>query len=102
MKEDPRIGVFICHCGNNIAGTLDVKDMAEEIADYPGVSFATDYEYMCSDPGQNKINEAIEEHDLNGVVVAACSPSMHEETFRNNVEEAGLNRYLCEIANIRE
>ncbi len=102
MKEDPRIGVFICHCGNNIAGTLDVEDMAEEIADYPGVSFATDYEYMCSDPGQNKINEAIEEHDLNGVVVAACSPSMHEETFRNNVEEAGLNRYLCEIANIRE
>ena len=102
MKENPRIGVFVCHCGNNIAGTVDVEEIAEKIADYPGVGFATDYEYMCSDPGQNKIKEAIEEHSLNGVIVAACSPSMHEETFRNTVEEAGLNRYLCEIANIRE
>ncbi|MBS3765342.1 CoB--CoM heterodisulfide reductase iron-sulfur subunit A family protein [Candidatus Bipolaricaulota bacterium] len=102
MDNRPRIGVFICHCGENIAGTLDVSLMAERIIDYGDVTFSTDYEYMCSDPGQNKIKEAIEEEDLNGVVVAACSPSMHEETFRRAVEEAGLNRYRCEIANIRE
>ena len=102
MNDEARIGVFICHCGHNIAGTLDVEGLAEDIAEYPGVAFATDYEYMCSDPGQNKIKEAIEEEDLEGVVVAACSPSMHEETFRNAVEDVGLNRYRLEIANIRE
>ncbi|MFP4136557.1 MAG: 4Fe-4S binding protein [Candidatus Acetothermia bacterium] len=102
MEARPRIGVFICHCGDNIAGTLDVSRLAKQIIDYGDVTFSTDYEYMCSDPGQNKIKEAIEEEDLNGVVVAACSPSMHEETFRKATEEAGLNRYRCEIANIRE
>ncbi|MCF7876641.1 CoB--CoM heterodisulfide reductase iron-sulfur subunit A family protein [Candidatus Bipolaricaulota bacterium] len=102
MASKPRIGVFICHCGENIAGTVDVTGLAERIIDYDDVTFSTDYEYMCSDPGQNKIKEAIEEEDLNGVIVAACSPSMHEETFRSAVEEAGLNRYRCEIANIRE
>lgn len=102
MGVRERIGVFICHCGENIAGTVDVSLLAERSIEFDDVAFSTDYEYMCSDPGQNKIKEAIAEEDLTGVVVAACSPSMHEETFRNTVEEAGLNRYRCEIANIRE
>lgn len=102
MSEDPRVGVFICHCGENIAGSVDVERLTHEVKDLPGIAYSTDYEYMCSEPGQTKIKEAIDEERLDGVVVAACSPSMHEETFRNAVEEAGLNRFLCEIANIRE
>ncbi len=97
-----RIGVFICHCGLNIAGTVDVKRVAEEIRNYPGVVYAVDYKYMCSDPGQDLIKKAIAEHNLDGVIVAACSPTMHETTFRKTVATAGLNPYLCEIANIRE
>lgn len=77
-----RIGVFICHCGLNIAGTVDVKRVADEIRDYPGVVYSVDDKYMCSDPGQDLIKEAIAEHDLDGIVVAACSPTMHEVTFR--------------------
>jgi heterodisulfide reductase subunit A len=97
-----RIGVFICHCGLNIAGTVDVERVAEEIRDYPGVVYSVDYKYMCSDPGQDLIKEAIAEHDLDGIIVAACSPTMHEVTFRRTADAAGLNPYLCEIANIRE
>ncbi len=97
-----RIGVFVCHCGLNIAGTVDVERVAEEIRDYPGVVYSADYKYMCSDPGQELIKEAIAEHDLDGVIVAACSPTMHEVTFRKTTASAGLNPYLCEIANIRE
>jgi len=97
-----KIGVFICHCGLNIAGTVDVKRVADEIRDYPGVVYSVDYKYMCSDPGQDLIKEAIAEHDLDGIVVAACSPTMHEVTFRKTAAMAGLNPYLCEIANIRE
>jgi len=97
-----RIGVFICHCGINIAGTVDVERVAEEAGRMPGVAFATDYKYMCSDPGQNLIQRAIAEHNLDGVIVAACSPAMHERTFRQAVTAAGLNPYRCEIANIRE
>jgi heterodisulfide reductase subunit A len=97
-----RIGVFVCHCGLNIAGTVDVERVAEEIRDYPGVVYSVDYKYMCSDPGQALIKEAIAEHDLDGVIVAACSPTMHEVTFRKTTDTAGLNPYLCEIANIRE
>ena len=84
-----KIGVFICHCGENIAK-------------FDGVAFATDYKYMCSDPGQSLIRKAIEEQKLDGVVVAACSPRMHEPTFRRACSEAGLNPYLCEMANLRE
>ncbi|MGQ9626748.1 MAG: CoB--CoM heterodisulfide reductase iron-sulfur subunit A family protein [Anaerolineae bacterium] len=98
----PRIGVFICHCGTNIAGTVDVARVAEEIRKYPGVACAVDYEYMCSDPGQSIIRQAIHEEKLDGIVVAACSPAMHEATFRRTAGEAGLNPYRCEIANIRE
>ncbi len=97
-----RIGVFICHCGINIAATVDVERVAEEAGRMPGVAFATHYKYMCSDPGQNLIQRAIAEHNLDGVVVAACSPAMHERTFRQAVAAAGLNPYRCEIANIRE
>ncbi|MDY7075490.1 MAG: CoB--CoM heterodisulfide reductase iron-sulfur subunit A family protein [Chloroflexota bacterium] len=97
-----RIGVFICHCGLNIAGTVDVQQVAETLRDYPGVAFATDYKYMCSDPGQEIIQQAITEHNLDGVVVAACSPTMHESTFRKAAATVGLNPYLVESANIRE
>jgi heterodisulfide reductase subunit A len=97
-----RIGVFVCHCGLNIAGAVDVERVAEEIRKYPGVAYAVEYKYMCSDPGQNIIREAIREHNLDGVVVAACSPTMHEVTFRKTTASEGLNPYQCEIANIRE
>jgi heterodisulfide reductase subunit A len=97
-----RIGVFICHCGENIGSTVDCPNVAAEAAKLPGVAFSTDYKYMCSDPGQSKIKEAILEHKLTGVVVSACSPRMHEPTFRKACAEAGLNPYLCEMANIRE
>jgi heterodisulfide reductase subunit A len=97
-----RIGVFICHCGLNIAGTVDVEQVAKEIRNYPGVVYSVDYKYVCSDPGQDLIKQAIAEHDLDGIIVAACSPTMHEVTFRKTATAAGLNPYLCEIANIRE
>lgn len=97
-----RIGVFICHCGLNIAGTVDVERAAEEMRGYPGVVHAEDQKYMCSDPGQRALQAAIRDHTLDGVVIAACSPSMHEPTFRKAVASQGLNPYQCEIANIRE
>jgi heterodisulfide reductase subunit A len=97
-----RIGVFTCHCGENIGGTVDCGKVAECTRAVPGVVHSVDYKYMCSDPGQTMIKDAIREHGLTGVVVAACSPRMHEPTFRNAVAEAGLNPYLCEMANLRE
>ena len=97
-----RIGVFVCHCGLNIASTVDVERVAETLRHYPGVAFAADYKYMCSDPGQALIQRSIREHNLDGVVVAACSPAMHETTFRKAADEAGVNAYRVEIANIRE
>jgi len=97
-----RIGVFVCHCGINIAGTVDVELVSEEMRRHPDVVFATDYSYMCSDPGQQLVRDAIEDHDLDAVVVAACSPSMHEATFRRAASSVDLNPYRLEIANIRE
>ena len=97
-----RIGVFVCWCGSNIAGTVDVKKVAETLAQEPGVVFSTDYQYMCSEAGQLIIREAIKEHNLTGIVVCSCSPRMHEATFRKTAEAAGLNPYTVEIANIRE
>jgi len=97
-----RIGVFICHCGHNIAGTVDVEELAASLRGHPDVAFAVDYKYMCSDPGQELIRKAIEEQRLDGVVVAACSPAMHESTFRRTAASAGINAYRCESANIRE
>ena len=97
-----RIGLFVCHCGNNIAGTVDIEHVVGEISGLPGVAYAVDYRYFCSDPGQSLIREAIEEHHLDGIIVAACSPTLHENTFRRAAALAGLNEYQCEIANIRE
>jgi len=97
-----RIGVFVCWCGSNIAGTVDVGRVVEAARQIPGVVHAEDYKYLCSDPGQNIIQKAIRDHNLDAVVVSACTPSLHEPTFRKTVEIAGLNPYQCEIANIRE
>ncbi len=97
-----RIGVFVCHCGTNIAATVDVKKVAETLGHEPGVVFSTDYPYMCSQSGQDLIKNAIHEHKLTGVVVCSCSPRMHEQTFRKACASAGLNGYMVEIANIRE
>ena len=97
-----KIGVFICHCGSNIAHTVDCARVAEAAKDFPGVAFSTDYKYMCSDPGQVMIQDAIREHGLDRVVVASCSPRMHEPTFRKCIAKAGLNPYMVEMANLRE
>ncbi len=97
-----RIGVFVCWCGSNIAATVDVQTVAEALKNEPGVVFSADYQYMCSQAGQNMIKEAIAEHNLTGIVVCSCSPRMHEATFRKTAEAAGINPYMVEIANIRE
>ena len=97
-----RVGVFVCHCGENIARTVDVAAVTEALRDHPGVAYAEDYKYMCSDPGQSLVRKAIEDHQLTGVVVAACSPHMHEKTFRRACAAADLNPFMCEMANIRE
>lgn len=97
-----RIGVFVCWCGTNIAATVDVKQVAESLGKEPGVVFSTEYQYMCSQAGQEMIIDAIREHKLTGVVICSCSPRMHEQTFRKTATRAGLNPYMVEIANIRE
>jgi heterodisulfide reductase subunit A len=107
MAEDKvngnlRIGVYVCHCGTNIAGVIDPEVVAEFASTLPGVVHATDTPYACADSGQNLIKEDIKRLKLNRVVVAACSPRMHEPTFRAAVAEAGLNPFLMEMANIRE
>jgi heterodisulfide reductase subunit A len=102
MEQEPRVGVYVCHCGVNIAATVDVRDVAEAAADLPGVVIARDYAYMCSDPGQALIKQDIREYQLNRVVVASCSPRMHEPTFRAAAQQAGVNPYQVEMANIRE
>lgn len=97
-----RIGVFICWCGSNIAATVDVERVAELMKAEPGVVFSANYQYMCSENGQQLIKNAIKEYNLTGIVVGSCSPRMHEATFRRTAEAAGLNPYMVEIANIRE
>jgi len=99
---DLRIGVYICHCGSNIAGVIEPKAVAEYASRLPGVVLAKDNMYMCADPGQQLIQKDIKEHNLNRVVVAACSPRLHEPTFRACVAQAGMNPFLFEMANIRE
>jgi len=101
-QPSARIGVYICHCGTNIAGTVNVAALCDYAATLPHVVVARDYKYMCSDPGQELIKADIAENGLNRVVVAACSPHLHEHTFRRACEEAGLNPYLCHMVNIRE
>ena len=97
-----RIGVFVCWCGSNIAGTVDVAAVSDALKSEPGVVFSTNYQYMCSQAGQEMIKEAVKEHKLTGIVVCSCSPRMHEQTFRKTAAAAGINPYMVEIANIRE
>ena len=98
----PRVGVYICDCGANIAGTVDVKAVVDDAAALPGVVLAREYKYVCSEPGQELIRQDIQEQKLERVVVASCSPRMHEPTFQNAVAKAGLNPYYFAMANIRE
>jgi len=102
MPDKPRIGVFICHCGKNIAGTVNVPELAEAARNLPEVQYVGTNLYACSEPGQKEIQKAVAENQLNRVVVAACSPRMHQPTFQACVSAAGLNPSLLEIANIRE
>jgi heterodisulfide reductase subunit A len=101
-KPAARVGVYVCHCGSNIAGTVDVSEAASYAAGLPNVVVAREYKYMCSSTGQDMIKHDIQEFGLNRVVVASCSPRMHEPTFRAALVEAGLNPYLLDMANIRE
>ncbi|MDP2911662.1 MAG: CoB--CoM heterodisulfide reductase iron-sulfur subunit A family protein [Candidatus Omnitrophota bacterium] len=97
-----RIGVFVCHCGTNISATVDVEKVAQELSRLPKVKFSATYKYMCSDPGQNLVRQSIKDHKLDRIVIASCSPRLHEKTFKKCVEDAGINPYLVEMANIRE
>ena len=99
---EPRIGVYICHCGTNIAGTVDVEEVTRFAQGLDSVVVGRAYKFMCSDPGQNMIKDDIRDMGLNRIVVASCSPTMHEPTFRRVCQEAGVNPYLFEMANIRE
>jgi len=97
-----RVGVYVCRCGSNIGGVVDCAAVAEYASGLPGVVICRNQGYTCSEPGQNQIKSDIREYSLNRVVVASCSPRLHEATFRQCVSEAGLNPYLMEMANIRE
>ena len=99
---DLRIGVFVCDCGLNIAGAVDTQAVTDYASEMPDVVCAIRNKYTCADPGQNEIKDAIRQHGLNRVVVASCTPRQHEPTFRQCVQDAGLNPYLMEMANLRE
>jgi len=92
-----KIGVYICHCGTNIAGIVDVEQVVESVKNLPSVVVARDYKFMCSDPGQDLIMNDIKELGLNRIVVASCSPRLHEQTFRRTLASADLNPYFLEI-----
>ncbi len=98
----PNIGVYVCHCGENIKGAVNIQEVVEYAKTLPDVVVVRDYEFMCSDPGQDLIKEDIKEGLVDKVVIASCTPRTHEPIFRSAVESAGLNKYFCEIANIRE
>ena len=101
-NDGVRVGLYVCHCGTNIAGTVDVKALTEFGARLPGVTISRDYKYMCSDPGQELILQDVRDHQLNRIVVASCSPLLHEQTFRTATAKAGLNPYYFHMVNIRE
>lgn len=101
-RQEPRVGVYVCHCGGNISDVVDVKKVAEELSKYPGVTVAREYPFMCSSNGQDMITEDIKNLGINRTVVAACSPSLHDLTFRGVLQRAGVNPYLHEHVNIRE
>jgi heterodisulfide reductase subunit A len=100
--EESRIGVYVCHCGSNIAGVVDCEGVAAYGGTLPDVIVSRDDAYLCSEPGQNKIKADIQEQRLNRIVVASCSPRLHEPTFRKCLSDAGLNPYLLDMANLRE
>ncbi len=102
MKKQSRVGVYVCHCGTNIASVVDIEKVKEVISKEPGISFARDYQYMCSEPGQNLLREACKAEEADSIVIASCSPRLHEATFRRAASGAGMNPYRIEIANIRE
>lgn len=101
-ENDLRIGVFVCHCGLNIAGVVDCEAVAAYAETLPDVVLSRHETYLCSEPGQNQIKKDIRENELNRIVVASCSPRLHEPTFRQCLRGAGLNPYLLEMANLRE
>ncbi len=101
-ENDLRVGVFVCECGLNIAGSLDCEEVRKYAETLPNVAVAVLNKYTCADPGQNEIKRYIKEHNLNRVVVASCSPRMHEPTFRACVADVGVNPYLLEMVNLRE
>ncbi|HSQ83538.1 MAG TPA: FAD-dependent oxidoreductase, partial [Desulfobacterales bacterium] len=101
-EKEKKVGVYICHCGGNISDHVDVKKLAESVQDLPGVTVSHTNMFMCSDPGQELIQEDIKNGTVNRVVVASCAPSLHELTFRNAIKRADMNPYLYEHANIRE
>jgi len=101
-KERPRVGVYVCHCGLNIAQTVDCQQVAQSAGELDNVVVSEDIGYACSEPGQQQIKDDIEEHGLNRVVMASCSPRLHEPTFRQMLQSAGINPYLLEMANLRE
>lgn len=102
QEKQPRVGFYICHCGTNIAGTINVAEVQKYVATLPGVAVSRDYKYMCSDPGQEMIAQDIKDHKLERLVVAACSPNLHEETFRKAAAKGGLNPFFFQMVNIRE
>ena len=101
-EEEPKIGVYICHCGENIAGAVNIEEVKKFAETLPNVVVVRDYLFMCSDPGQELIKQDIKEGKVNRVVVAACTPRTHEPIFRRACEDAGLNKYYFEMANIRD
>lgn len=101
-STEVKIGVYVCHCGTNIAGSVNVEEVRDFASSLDRVAIARDYGYMCSDPGQELIKQDIKELGLTRVVVASCSPLMHEHTFRRACQEAGLNQFFFQMANIRE
>ena len=102
LDEQPRIGVYVCHCGLNIAQTVDCRKVTESVSADDGVVVSSDISYACSEPGQQQIKDDILEHGLDRIVIASCSPRLHEPTFRQMLKETGLNPYLLEMANLRE
>ena len=101
-RQQVRIGFYVCHCGHNIASMVDCPAVAQHVGTLPGVVLARDYKYMCADPGQELIIQDIREHQLDRVVVASCSPLLHERTFRSATERGGLNPFFFHMVNIRE
>jgi heterodisulfide reductase subunit A len=100
--EEPRIGVFVCHCGTNISSTVEIDQVVGAVKDLPGVSYVTDTIYACAKDNQEKIKQTIKEQNLNRVVIASCTPRTHEKLFQETIREAGLNKYLFDLADIRE